>query len=127
MTADLGSDFFCDGDLTPGLEVVTGRLCLAQALIRRLWGPLFYDPNYGFDLREMINSCADSTWEVESRIRDEFLKDERAESVQCSATFDSDANTLRVNCVIEDADGPFTLVVGADALKIEMLEFPEAA
>lgn len=127
MATDLGSDFYWDGDITPGLDTVDGRLGLAQALIRRLWGPLFYDPNYGCDLRELVNSCADSTWEVESRIRDEFLKDERVQGVQCSATFEPETSTLRVRCVIEDADGPFRLVVLASALTIEMLDFLEAA
>ncbi len=127
MSTDLGTDFFCDGDLTPGLDTVSGRLCLAQALIRRLWGPLFYDPNYGFDLREMVNSCAGSTWSIEDRIRREFLQDERVESVQCRAEFDAEQRTLRVRCSVEDADGPFTFTALASALTIEMLDFLEAA
>lgn len=127
MTADLGSDFYWDGDLTPGLDVVEGRIGLAQALTRRLWGSLFYDPNYGFDLRELVNSCATSTWEVESRIREEFKKDERVESVRCRAEFDMTTNTLRVRCVVEDADGPFQFTVLASALKVEMFDFLEAA
>ena len=125
MTTDLGTDFYCDGDITPGLDVVSGRLGLALALTRRLWGEIFYDPNYGLDIRELINSCQGETWEIESEVRSEFLKDERVESVQCRAEFIGE--TLNIHCVVDSVDGPFSFVVGVDALDIQMYDFAEAA
>ena len=123
--ADLGTDFYCEGDITPNLRVVGGRLNLALALTRRLWGQLFYDPNYGFDIREWINSCSGTMWEVEAEIRNEFLKDERVEQVECSAELID--GTLTISCVIHDADGPFSFVAAATALDITMYDFMEAA
>lgn len=87
-----GSDFSGVDDLDPTLAFLTGdadeRVALAQAIARRLSTPrggLFYDPAYGYDLRQLISSTSDPTTE-EQKIEDECTKDERVKSATVSIT-----------------------------------------
>ena len=55
---DLGTDFDLGTDLSPTLGLVSGRRCLAQAILRRLTtqrGKLERHPTYGIDLPSYLS------------------------------------------------------------------------
>ena len=79
MAVGLGSDFACVTDLDPAFTVVSEKRCLAEAIARRLGTPaehLFYDPDYGEDLSELIGSST-TAFVIQQRAEREGLKDDR--------------------------------------------------
>lgn len=113
----LGSDFAGILDIDPALTIVSGARCLAEALGRRLTTPrgrLLGDPDYGFDLRQYVNSGFSDPSVIEIGIENECLKDERVRG--CSATVSYNASTQTITAdiavKISDEDGfPFTLTI----------------
>ena len=72
-----------------------GTRNLIDALRRRLETPrggLFYDPDYGFDLRQYVQAAMDAAlqFELESFIETECLKDERVASVLVTSELQND-------------------------------------
>ena len=124
MAYDHGTDFLCVEDIDPNLTVVSGRTCLAQALTRRLMcqrGQLFYDENYGTDVRQFVNSVSrDSV--VSQAVENECLKDERVQAVTCTVTRSNDGETFELSLQITDLDGEFPLTVAVSSLTVELLE-----
>jgi phage baseplate assembly protein W len=58
----LGIDISATAELNAAFSLVSGRRALAEACIRRLTTPrggLFYAPNYGTDVREMLMARLD--------------------------------------------------------------------
>lgn len=126
--ADLGSDFFGYPDIHPTLKQVSGNLCLAQALARRLETPrggLWYDPDYGEDLRKFVNQSGVQAFQVVSAIQSECLKDERVESVEAEVEFADTALTVFISVTPKDQDEPFELTLKVSALTIELIQFPQ--
>ena len=107
----LGVDFSCVDDIDPSLTLVDGRLGLAQSIARRISTPrgmLFYDSDYGSDIRGRISRPTDD--KITSRLVEaEAIKDERIEDVAADVTFAEATETLSIEVTLEDADGPFTL------------------
>lgn len=127
MGTDYGSDIACSTDIEPSLSVVSGTTCLAQALTRRLQTPpggLFYDPDYGTDLRAFLNGGRDS-YAIEHAAEVECLKDERVQHVSASVAFEGD--TARLSLFIVGGDGPFVLVLAVSSMTVELLSLSEAA
>jgi len=122
--AELGSDFGGVVDLDPAMPVVAGRLCLAQALARRLTTPagsLLGDPNYGYDTRLLLNAPFNAAF-VEARITDECLKDERVEDVDVTVSFDRTTSTVTVAIVVTpSADAVFEFTLNVSQLRVELL------
>lgn len=126
--ADLGTDISCVDDLAPSFATVSGTLALSQAIARRLITPrggLFYDEDYGIDLRAYLNAgIARGTgfaFRLGAQIEAECLKDERVETVAAAVTFD-DANeklTVALNGVA--STGPFRLTLSVTSLTVELL------
>jgi hypothetical protein len=90
----LGVDVSCYPDLDPLGTLVSGNTALAQAIARRLTTPrggLFYDTNYGTDLRLYLNEGM--TNEAQSRIKaaieSECAKDERVSRPPPTSSFNS--------------------------------------
>lgn len=128
--ADLGSDFHCVTDIDFNLSAVSGRTCLAEAIARRLQTPrggLWYDADYGTDLRQFINSPALNLRAVSAAAYAEILKDERVESAQVTTTMPGgpSATTLTVTVSLADSAGPFTLVLSVSSLTVSLLNFSE--
>jgi len=120
---ELGRDFSALPDLS--LSVQSGARNLAEALARRLITPrggLFYDPSYGTDIREFINSEDDdeTRFEMTTRISAEIDKDERvlSSSVEIGENI---SNSVTVTARIIAATGPFTLILTVDALGVTQL------
>jgi len=127
MAIDLGTDISCFPDLSPLGTLVTGNTGVAQALARRLTTPrggLFYDTNYGTDLRLYLNEGM--TQEAQSRIKaaveSECRKDERVSSCTADVTFNLAAQTLAVSIAFSTGAGPFSLTLSVTALTVSLLK-----
>lgn len=129
--ADLGSDIatvFKDGnaDVDPTGAEVSGRLCLAQALVRRLLTPrgrLIDDPDYGYDLTGEINDDIDASdlARIRAGVEGELAKDERVVSVIAELTYARKGGILTVNITVEDSAGPFQLVLAVTSVTVSVI------
>jgi hypothetical protein len=122
---DLGSDFAGILDIDATLTWVSGWRNLGNALARRLTTPnggLFYDPDYGFDLRSLLNAAVrDTTW-IEARIVKEVLKDKRVQRATASIVFDGDTLTVHIGITPKGDSNPnFSLVMNVTQLNVETL------
>ena len=129
MTGELGSDFSCTDDLDPNWGVVSGTTCLGQALYRRLTtkrGALWYDPNYGTDIRQYLNSSTPINV-IGQAVENECRKDERVEDVEAFVETDAAGETYTIAVRVTAADAPFSLTILATSLTVELLEISEAA
>lgn len=116
----------------PNLGLLGGSSNLGQALLHRLQTPrggLFYDLNYGTDLRLYVNDAMTSAKasRVAADAQAECAKDERVVSCTATATFNQAAGslTLRLNC--STASGPFTFIVSVTSVSVKLLESPARA
>jgi phage baseplate assembly protein W len=123
---DFGVDLSCVSDIEPSFDLVRGRTALAQALARRLGTPrggLFYDPTYGYDLRAHLNAAIGplDTFAIGAAVETECERDERVQRTTATVSFNAQTERLRVALVVEDADGPFPLVLEVSAVTVEIL------
>lgn len=138
MATDLGTDISCVDDFSLQMESVTGRLCLAQALARRLVTPrgrfswLDSDgvtihgwPEYGLDLRAFLLSKA-TPQSIARAAEAECLKDERVQAVDVAVVQDT-STTLAITIAVTDADGTFTFTLSIDEAKASLVSLQEAA
>ena len=122
VDTDFGDDFAGVLDLGGTLAVATGRQALAEALLTRLTTPngsLWYDFDYGLDLRQFLSAPAPEPGLLEMQVRTECEKDERVLSVDVETTFI--AETLTVRLTVTDSDGPFKLTVDVSQLTVEYI------
>ena len=122
MTFPLGSDFSCEEDLDANLTPVSGRLGLAQSVLRRYISPtgsLFYDSDYGDDIRRYVNNVGPTEMRASAAAEGEAEKDERVDRADVDATKSGSALELKV--VLTDGDGPFELTIGVDELSASLL------
>jgi phage baseplate assembly protein W len=106
-----GTDLSCITDLAEDLAEVdpTSNQAIAEALIRRLITPrgaLPDDPDYGFDLRGLLNRGVTLTElrAVTGQARNEIRKDDRVADAKVSAAFSLQGATLRVSIEVTPAD-----------------------
>jgi phage baseplate assembly protein W len=126
MADVLGTDIGCYPDLDSSGALVSGRTMLAQALARRLTTPrggLFYDTNYGTDLRLYLNEGM--TNEAQSRIKaaveSECLKDERVSACSAEVSFSLQTQLLKVSISVDTKAGPFSLTLAVSSLTVDLL------
>ncbi len=122
----LGVDISCYPDLDPLGRLVSGKTALAQGLARRLTTPrggLFYDTNYGTDLRLYLNEgmTKESQSRIKAAIESECLKDERVSSCTADVVFSLQAQTLKLSISVDTKDGPFKLVADVSKLTLDLL------
>jgi phage baseplate assembly protein W len=124
--ADFGTDIAGTTDLDSGLSLVSGERVLAEALVRRLTTPrgaLFYAPDYGSDVRELLLARVDAralaAWRA--RIEGECVKDERVDRARAAIDFDFATETATISVAITSADRTFRLTVSVSALSVELL------
>lgn len=126
--SDSGADISTSAsDLEALGTIVDGNTALAQALARRLTTPrggLFYDLDYGTDLRAYVNDglTPGQVSEIRSAIQRECLKDDRVFDVDCDTSFNSAAQTLSVSIRVVGADGPFDLTLAISKLTVDLLQ-----
>ena len=128
---DLGSTFDCpDGDMHPRLPLLTSELGKArgwlQSLARRLvadQGSLWYDPNYGFGLRNLVADDEEPDVAAEL-INQTFKQDERCASctTTISVTSSATGDIWTITSVVKTDDGKtYQFVFEASADKAALL------
>jgi hypothetical protein len=123
---DYGTDISATTGLDPAFTLVTGTRALAEAAFRRLTtqrGSLFYAPDYGTDLREILLGKVDARrleqWRV--RIESELRKDDRIDTVTASLSYDPASGVCTVKVTGTGGVGPFQFTLSASAVSVELL------
>lgn len=124
--ADFGFDLSCVTDLTSDCAEVSGAIVWLQSLARRLQGPLFYDPDYGYDIAERLDDeiALSDLDAVGADIDSEFLKDERtlSSSTTVTSTVNNGAVTLKITSRVRSGLGPFTLTMSVSKVTVQILQ-----
>lgn len=116
-----GSEFAVDASAIPDLDLAvekTGYANLGEALFRRLITPrggLFYDIDYGFDVRQWINDhgTEDRIYELATGIALECEKDPRVEAAMVEVVqLDQRHGLIRVECRLPMGLARFALTWG---------------
>jgi hypothetical protein len=127
-----GRDLSCTSDVTARFTEVDGTtaLAIAESTIRR-WtcprGGLPDDPNYGIDVRGMLNRGV-TTAELQtlaSELEGEAMKDDRVDFISVSLALSSDYRTLTISAVfipvdpaLRDFAATFAVTDGATTLEL---------
>jgi len=123
--AELGTDLDGITGLNPAMRVISGRHGVAVAIARRLTTPhgsLFYDPDYGHDLRQYLNAPNPGPGILEPRVEDEAEKDERIFKATAAVTFIGTELTVRLVLVDDEGPFPLTVTISELAADVELLE-----
>ncbi len=123
----LGVDIQCLNGIGKVFGLSSGRTNLAMAIARRFKTPrgaLFYAPDYGFSLINLLSSEMSGAQITAqgSAIEAEAMKDERVQSATATLNYTAATRSLIVTLVLEDADGPFTLILAANTTTVEILK-----
>jgi hypothetical protein len=124
---ELGVDLAALPDLDPSFPLVAGLANLGQALARRLETPrggLFYDPNYGTDVRAWLNEgfTSDATWSASGpRSRPRPRRTSACSPPRPRWSSTRPRETLRITLSVVTRSGPFKLVLAASALTVDLL------
>lgn len=124
MTFALGSDFSCVEDIDANLSATDGRNALAQAVARRIITPtggLFYNPDYGNDVRRYLNNSSPTATRIAADAQGEAEKDERVDRADASAVLSDSNKRLTLSLRLQDGEGPFDLTLNVDELTAELL------
>lgn len=123
ITTDYGTDI----RIGKVVSLSSGLKNLQEALVRRLTtarGSLFYDPDYGLDLRVFINQeiNADTLDQIRASLEQQLELDERVKNIDATVKYDS--SNFKLNIVIQvtpNIGQTFILVVSVDKLTVELL------
>lgn len=129
QTDPLGSDFAGVLDLSPNLDIVVGRTCLAECLARGLLqdpGSEPDDDTFGLGLGDLIgDDLPDSDAQhLASRAERQCAKDERVSGVSAVAVLAGNGQATLSVQVDTDA-GPFTFVLTPTELTVDLLKLKE--
>lgn len=119
----LGSDIAGVTDLDAALSTVSGRVALAQRILRRLTTPrggLVGSATYGYDLTALVGSTVPASV-VEQRVLEQALLEEEVEDAQAETISVDSTGEMTVELRVVDADGPFELVLTASELTVSAL------
>jgi phage baseplate assembly protein W len=121
------TDFGTDLTALPELrfQLKDGLANLEEALARRLLTPrggLFYDPTYGWDLRQYLNEVLDEATEHEMKVlvEQELEKDPRVYRATVEAVA-KDLRRVQVDALVETTAGPFRLTLAVSDVSVEVL------
>jgi len=125
--ATLGVDIGSVPDIDPTLALVSGYQALGESIARRLETPrggLFYDGDYGTDIRGRLNDSFTPAeiFSLQSDIEAEAEKEERVQSASATVTFDAASSSMNIQLGVVAATGPFRFVLSADALSVQLLD-----
>ena len=127
VTDEYGTDVSTFPDLDPKMLPITGQRAVAEAVARR-WltplGALVYDPNYGEDLRSLLNAPVDSArlQAVRAALQAQATADERVLNATVTLTTSGSAAglTVTVRGQLFTAAGPFSLVLTVSQLAADL-------
>ncbi|WP_337869853.1 hypothetical protein [Meiothermus sp.] len=117
---DLGTDYsLIERRRKSGLDNLIG------AIIRQLQTPLgglFYDPGYGFDVRETVQAPwnAQTKYELETFVQAAVERDPRVLEAEVEAE-QRDLERIHITIRGQTAVGPFALVIAVTGLSVEVL------
>lgn len=128
---ELGKEVSCTRSLKTG-QYVTGQRLVAEAIYRRLITPRGTlrggeeESNYGLDLAALVGTVRSKSdvAALPAQIEAEIRKDDRVETVSVSIFETTATNGLKsftLTFAVTTGAGPFTLVIGADAVTVELL------
>jgi len=121
----LGVDFACIDDLDASLTLVSGNIGLGHSAARRHITPrggLFYDRDYGNDVRRFLKSSGFSPAQGARIVESETLKDERVRATAAEVDFDLDNGDLLIKERITPIEGQsFDLTLSIDELTVRLL------
>lgn len=112
--ADYGSDFAGVMDLPPTLREVEGPRCVIENIANRLISPrgcLWYDPAYGFDLRQFLSGHLKDVGQIAAGVVEQAEADERVDSADARVAFIDDKLTVNVSLVLSEGTFEFTATV----------------
>jgi phage baseplate assembly protein W len=123
---DFGQDFSHLSMLDPNLTLIGGFANLGQALAHRLQTPqgtLFYDRNYGRDIRSYLNDSLDAGKIAKCRaeVESQALEDERITAATSTVVFDQGTSALTISLAVMTSFGPFLLVLSVTAVTVTLL------
>ncbi len=127
-TTDYGTDVKALDDLPDPEELVSGDLNVAYALGRRLLQPVDALEEIAdleefacIDLRDYLGESIDDQElaALEQRVNEILAQDPRVDSVEATVSFNDGA--LSVDASGFGVDGPFSFVLSADALSVDLL------
>lgn len=115
-----GTDLRCVDDVREDLAEVDpfSTLAIGEALARRLMTPrgqLLDDPEYGYDIRGLLNRGADAATlrDMASPIRNEVTKDDRVADATVTVTAVGTQLTVQIQVTPADTEAePFALTLG---------------
>lgn len=123
------ADYGLDVSTFPGLDVtgrnISGSRVVAEACLRRLITPrgaLRYDPDYGYDLRDLLNddvTAADLRRHALSAAL-ELEKDERIDAVSVTLTLSGFTLTVAISGTLSTA-AAFDLILAIDQVSAAVL------
>lgn len=124
--------FGTDLSAVPGLNVGTyndGTKNLAEALLRRSISPpgsLFYDADYGVDIREYLLETLDelAIYEIKTLLSRQYLQDPRVVGAQVSVREELtsvNGKRLKISAVVETQVGVLDLVIAVSNITAEIL------
>lgn len=124
---DFGQDFSFLSGLDPNLGLVSGLANLGQALAHRLETPrggLFYDGDYGTDVRGRINDAMTPAGlsRLASDVNTECRKDERVLTCISNVQFVQATSSLSITLYVTTAAGPFQFVLAVTEVSVALLE-----
>jgi hypothetical protein len=135
MMADFGSDFRGVSDIDANWTFGSGDssaqapnsvTVITEALARRLLTPagsLWYDANYGYDVRELVSSTK-TPEATAARVEAECRKDERVDSCDCTIVVTGNGPdkkwVITVNPKTSTGD-VFAFVINVSALNVTIL------
>jgi len=127
MSSLVVTDYGTDIVIGKTVSLVSGTLNLINAVYRRLQTPrggLFYDPNYGEDVRLYLNGQIDTDIldQIKVNIEQQVQLDARVRTATATVTFNAQAYSLKIILQIVPIVGQsFTLVLSVDKLSVTIL------
>jgi len=120
--ADYGTDFAGVMDITPSLREASGPRCVIESIACRLISPrgcLWYDPAYGFDLRQFFSGHVQDTGQITAGVVEQAELDERVDHAEARVTFVNTVLTVFVTLVL--SEGSFEYTLTADKVTGQLL------
>ena len=118
----LGTDVVIGKNVT----LVSGYKSLGLQLIKRLStrrGTLFYDKNYGDDLRLFMNKPINQAIldHIKYTIKSQCEQDPRVNNADVTVAYNSSTLALEADIFVTTFLGPFTLVISVTNLNVDLL------
>ncbi len=124
MATDIGPTWSGVEDIRQDLGKVEGNAALGEELARRFSTEvLWYDLEYGEDLRNFINEVDPGPGVIERLVEAQCLLDERVDDAVVEVTRADNGKSLTIEIDVTKGDGTnFTLTLEVSKLTVEILK-----